>query len=111
MDSHPQLIVYPEETIFFRRCLPLVEGRALVDQLALADQHLIHIFTWNRENPPASQNAYPDRDYAHMSFEAVRQEMRRLAEKTPPPQRSAQRATGWQQRQARHRHAAGGKSS
>ncbi len=80
MDSHPQLIVYPEETIFFRRCLPLFEGRGLAEQLDLADQHLIHIFTWNRENPPASQKGYPDRDYSHISFEAVHQEMRRLAE-------------------------------
>ncbi|MBN2550290.1 MAG: sulfotransferase [Anaerolineales bacterium] len=75
-DSHPQLIAYPEESMFFRRFLPRAQGLDLDGQLELADQLLIHIFTWNRQNPPASQAGFPDRDYSAISYQAVRQAMR-----------------------------------
>jgi hypothetical protein len=75
LDSHPQLIVYPEETIFFRRYLPLAEGQSRTRQLELAETYLIQIFTWNRTNPPPSQEGFPDRDYSHISYDAVRQAM------------------------------------
>jgi hypothetical protein len=78
-DSHPQLIVYPEETVFFRRFLPRSAGMSLEQQLDLADQTLIHIFQWNRINPVASQAGFPGRDYSAIPYEDVRREMRRLA--------------------------------
>ena len=57
MDSHPQLVVYPEESVFFRKFLPLLknDGAAPLD---LARKHLIHFFAWNQENPVANQAAY-----------------------------------------------------
>jgi hypothetical protein len=76
LDSHPQLIVYPEETIFFRRYLPKAQGQSLARQVELADELLIQIFTWNLTNPPASQEGFADRDYSSISFEAVRKVMR-----------------------------------
>jgi hypothetical protein len=79
LDAHPQLVVYPEETVFFRRFLPQAAGLGFQDQLDLAERCLIHIFTWNRENPPASQAGFPDRDYSSISYAAVNQAMRRLA--------------------------------
>jgi protein-tyrosine sulfotransferase len=79
-DSHPQLIVYPEETIFFRRFLPQAQDLDRQQQLALAEKLLIHIFKWNRENPDPSQTGYPDRDYSAISFESVRQAMQQIAE-------------------------------
>jgi hypothetical protein len=79
-DSHPQLIVYPEETIFFRRFLPQAQGMDRGQQLALAEKLLIQIFKWNRENPDPSQAGYPDRDYSAISFETVRQAMYQFAE-------------------------------
>jgi hypothetical protein len=78
LDSHPQLIVYPEEAVFFRRFLNKAGGLSWDDQLDLADELLIHIFTWNRSNPPPSQAGFPDRDYSAIPFEAVRQAMRRI---------------------------------
>jgi len=78
-DSHPQLIVYPEETIFFRRFLPQAQGLDDEARLALADRTLIHIFEWNRQSPPPSQAGFPDRDYSAISYTAVRQAMRALA--------------------------------
>ena len=79
-DSHPQLIVYPEETVFFRRFLPRAAGLDLKGQLALADEALIHIFQWRREHPVPSQAGFPDRDYSEIPYEQVRQAMRDLVE-------------------------------
>ena len=78
LDSHPQLVVYPEETGFFRRFLPKTLGLTLDAQLDLADQLLIHIFTWNRQNPPPSQTGFPDRDYSEVSFDQVSHALREL---------------------------------
>lgn len=80
LDSHPQLIVYPEETIFFRRFLPRAAGLDLEGQIALAEETLIHIFLWRRDQPVASQAGFPDRDYSAISFEQVRQALRRFLE-------------------------------
>jgi hypothetical protein len=78
-DSHPQLIVYPEETVFFRRFLPRAAGLDLEGQLALADETLIHIFQWRRAQPAPSQAGFLDRDYSDIPYEQVWQVMRRLA--------------------------------
>ncbi len=85
-DSHPQLIVYPEETIFFRRYLPRAKDLDLEAQLHLAEEHLIHIFKWNTAHPDPSQAGYSDRDYSAVSYEAVQQAMHSLAgQKTQNP--------------------------
>jgi len=76
-DSHPQLIVYPEESLFFRRYLPQSSGLDLKGRLELADRTLIHIFRWNSRAPVADQEDFPDRDYSTISFEEVRQALRR----------------------------------
>jgi len=76
LDSHPQLIVYPEETLFFRRYLPMASGKSLDEQVRLAQQLLIHIFQWDSEHPPEHQAGYPDRDYAKsVSYDQVRGNM------------------------------------
>ncbi len=75
-DSHPQLVVYPEETSFFRRYLPEAQGLSLDEKIALADRLLIHIFTWNQAAPPPSQAGFPDRDYSAVPFEAVSRALR-----------------------------------
>jgi len=77
-DSHPQLIVYPEETVFFRRFLPRAAGLDLPGQLALAEETLIHIFRWQKASPVASQAGFPDRDYSAISYDQVDQAMRQL---------------------------------
>ncbi len=78
LDSHPQLVVYPEETVFFRRYLPRAQGLKLDEKLALADKLLIHIFDWNQTNPPAHQAGFLDRDYSDISLLVVSQAMRQL---------------------------------
>lgn len=82
LDNHPQLIVYPEETLFFRRFLPKAEGKSRQEQLGLAEELLIHIFKWNVSNPPAHQEGYPDRDYQRtISFDQVRRNLRAITDK------------------------------
>ena len=78
-DSHPQLIVYPEETVFFRRFLPRSAGLDLPGRLRLAEETLIHIFRWRKDSPAASQVGFPDRDYSAIPYDQVNQVMRRLA--------------------------------
>ena len=78
LDSHPQLITYPEETVFFRRYLQQAQGKSLEEKLALSDQFITHIFEWNEVNPPEHQKNYPGRDYSFIPVSEVRTELRRL---------------------------------
>ena len=75
LDGHPAVVVYPEETLFFRRFLPAIQDKPFDDQLALAQKFLIHIFEWNQDNPPTHQKDFPDRDYADIPFEAILEEL------------------------------------
>ncbi|OGO28912.1 MAG: hypothetical protein A2Z16_04885 [Chloroflexi bacterium RBG_16_54_18] len=79
LDSHPQLVVYPEETMFFRRTLPQLEGQDLEAQLKLAERNLIHIFHWSRTEPDPSQAGFTDRDYSSIPYNEVRNKLEELA--------------------------------
>ena len=82
LDSHPQLVVYPEETSFFRRYWPKARHKTFDEKLALARRWLIHIFEWNQADPPEHQAGFPDRDYSDVDFEAVAAAMRQLVGET-----------------------------
>ncbi|MDH5506293.1 MAG: sulfotransferase [Anaerolineae bacterium] len=84
LDAHPQVVVYPEESVFFRRYLPKADGLALQDQQKLAVEELTHIFTWNQEDPPPSQDGFPDRDYSAIAHQHVQQAMAQLLASLPP---------------------------
>jgi hypothetical protein len=71
LDSHPELIVYPEETHYFRRFLPKTQLKGNRKLLDLIESELLHIFHWNTETPHQSQAGFPDRDYSMIRFEAV----------------------------------------
>ncbi len=77
LDSHPQLVVYPEETVFFREFLPGAADQQREALLHRAEDRLIHIFAWNQTSPPAHQRGFPDRDYTQISYEAVREALQR----------------------------------
>lgn len=80
LDSHPELVAYPEETSFFRRYLPKALGKNQEEKLTLSDLYLTHIFEWNQSNPPANQAGFPDRDYSNIPVLEVRQAVRQLIE-------------------------------
>lgn len=71
LDSHPELLTYPEETSFFRRYLPKAAGKSLVEKLVISDLTLTHIFEWNQTDPPAHQAGFPDRDYSNIPVAEV----------------------------------------
>jgi len=73
LDSHPQIVAYPEETNFFRRYLPAARGKPLDEALRLSNRYITRIFEWNQVNPPKHQAGFPDRDYSYISVDAVRQ--------------------------------------
>ncbi len=76
LDGHPLVVAYPEETMFFRRFIPAIEGKSEDERISLVDQLLIHIFEWNQESPPPHQKDYPDRDYSDIDFETIRKTYR-----------------------------------
>ena len=78
LDSHPELVTYPEETSFFRRYLPKTAGKSLLQKTVLSDRYLTHIFEWNQVKPPAHQAGFPDRDYSHIPVVQVRQAVNQL---------------------------------
>jgi len=45
LDSHPQLLVYPDETFFFRGFLPETRTLSNDEKLSLAQRYLLHFFT------------------------------------------------------------------
>jgi hypothetical protein len=44
LDSHPQLLVYPNETFFFRGFVPEMRKRDLDEKVSLAQRYLLHFF-------------------------------------------------------------------
>jgi hypothetical protein len=44
LDSHPQLVVYPDETFYFRGFLPEIRGLSFEEKLSLAQRYLLHFF-------------------------------------------------------------------
>ncbi len=45
LDSHPQLLVYPDETFFFRGFLPEIRTLSPQEKVNLAQRYLLHFFT------------------------------------------------------------------
>lgn len=78
LDSHPQLVVYPEESVFFRRFFPRAKGKTHQEKFALAEKTLIHIFKWNQEKPQEDQELFPGRDYSAIDYETVRKNLENL---------------------------------
>lgn len=71
LDSHPQLVVYPEESSFFRRFAEQTNGLPIAEKARLAEELILHIFKWNQDNPHPGQADYPDRDYSNVDHERV----------------------------------------
>ncbi len=88
LDSHPQLIVYPEETGYFRRFLPEVQAFPDRDPMALAEERILGIFRWDTDNPHPSQVGFLDRDYSDIDYERVRQQYREIVTGGGPSSRA-----------------------
>lgn len=71
LDSHPQLVVFPEETMFFREVLPLLRSASRDEWFSIAEQHLIDFFNWNSEKPTTSQAGFESHDYSFVPYGQV----------------------------------------
>lgn len=58
-DSHPQMLVYPNETFFFRGFLPEIKKRDLEEKLNLAQRYLLHFFERDFNNSDAQEQTRP----------------------------------------------------
>jgi len=78
LDSHPELVVFPEEAHYFRRFLPRLSTISKDEVVRLSEQCLLHFLRWDSKEPHASQEGFADRDYSHIEYHEVLQAFRRL---------------------------------
>ncbi len=57
LDSHPQLVVYPAETVFFRGLLPRFKNTDNAEKLSLGKRFLLHFFDLQPMNQEADSSA------------------------------------------------------
>ena len=72
-DSHPQLLVYPEETLFFRKLLPKMLDSPKQERIQDAKDWMLRIFHWDPNHPHPTQKDFPGRDYSGIGYDAVSQ--------------------------------------
>lgn len=78
LDGHSQLIVFPEETGYYRRFVPATGALSLTEMVDLASEEILRIFKWDPVKPHHSQSGYEDRDYRDLDFSEIRQEFERF---------------------------------
>lgn len=66
LDSHPQLLVYPNETFFFRGFVPEMRKRDLDEKVSLAQRYLLHFFERDYVKP---NNQESDESLLNQVFE------------------------------------------
>jgi hypothetical protein len=52
LDSHPQLLVYPDETFFFRGLMPEIKNLLFEEKFSLAQRYLLHFFETRPSSAP-----------------------------------------------------------
>jgi len=67
-DSHPQLIVYPNETFFFRGFLPEISNRDLDEKLSLAQRYLLHFFERSLSSSDGQQPVESSQNQRFMDY-------------------------------------------
>ncbi len=78
LDSHPELVVYPEETLYFRHVSPNILGDVASPDILAAKQWLLRIFHWDSAGTHPSQMNYPGRDYSTIVHAEVSTEFDRV---------------------------------
>jgi len=73
LDSHPQLIVYPEETGFFRWFTEFTQGQTVKERADTVYRLLGYSLHWDPRKEHSRQAEFPDRDYSNISFNAIQE--------------------------------------
>ena len=68
LDSHPQLIVYPNETFFFRGFVPEMRKRDLDEKITLAQRYLLHYFERRESFPEKQESNQPSKDQYFIDY-------------------------------------------
>lgn len=75
LDSHPQMLVYPNETFFFRGFVPELRSRDLQEKVSLAQRYLLHFFNRENINEESAENDVSTRDQIFIDYAKTCQEM------------------------------------
>jgi hypothetical protein len=81
LDSHPQLLVYPDETFYFRGFLPEIQMLEDEERITLAQRYLLHFFSSNR---PTDVDSVPQGDEGFKTYAKTCHVMRQLLEQDKP---------------------------
>ena len=68
LDSHPQLVVYPDETFFFRGFLPEIKNLSPEEKISLAQRYLLHFFSKKDSSPTGSSSRSEDDEQKYIAF-------------------------------------------
>ncbi|HET7011656.1 MAG TPA: sulfotransferase [Anaerolineales bacterium] len=77
LDSHPQLIVFPEETKFFRRVLPAAVTHAIDERPRVVGERILQVLAWREGSLSPGQAGFRDRDYSHIDHKSALEAYRR----------------------------------
>jgi hypothetical protein len=75
LDSHPQLLVYPNETFFFRGFVPEMRKRDLDEKVSLAQRYLLHFFERVSNDPDNEKSEKPSQNQVFVDYAKTCQEM------------------------------------
>jgi hypothetical protein len=67
LDSHPQLVVYPDETFFFRGFVPVLHKLDLEEKVSLAGRYLLHYFEETQQRP-LDLDGVPEEYRVHVGY-------------------------------------------
>jgi hypothetical protein len=80
LDSHPQLLVYPNETFFFRGFVPELRKRDLDEKISLAQRYLLHFFEEEIVNRDIEKTENSPQNDVFVDYARTCQEMARHVE-------------------------------
>lgn len=75
LDSHPQMLVYPNETFFFRGFIPELRRRDLNEKVSLAQRYLIHFFERDNIHAESREKDASPRDQIFVDYAKTCEEM------------------------------------
>ena len=81
LDSHPQMLVYPNETFFFRGFVPELRRRGLKEKVSLAQRYLLHFFERDIVDAESREKDASQREQVFVDYARTCQEMIELVDK------------------------------
>ena len=80
LDSHPQLVVYPNETFFFRGFIPEIQKRDLDEKITLAQRYLLQFFEPDLSYSEDQEQGDSSQDQRFMNYARTCQVLQQVVE-------------------------------